>query len=240
MRITAAAKYVIYPGKYLAEWMESYYHNARGKAIVIPHQIPDIQVKEDTPAFFDSTRFNIVHAGAMMSARNPMALANAFCELTQENSHFKKDASLIFLGNKSIFYKKLEEISKENKGLYIHPDYLNFDTVLSIQYKTSVNVVLEAKGPFSPFLPGKVPHCVQANTPILLLGPYKSETRRVLGEAYPYWSEIDDLPAIKKHLLEIYTIWKTNHKALTLEVDDIAALKHYFSAAFMAEQFNNL
>jgi len=109
-----------------------------------------------------------------------------------------------------------------------------------MQYKTSVNVVLEAKGPFSPFLPGKIPHCIKANTPILLLGPYKSETKRLLGDAYPYWSEIDDVLMIKKHLQHLYTLWKKDKNSLTLEVDTITDLTYYFSPEYVAGQFNTL
>ncbi len=240
LKIAGSAKYMMYPSQYLGDWMESYYHNAKGKAVVIPHQIPDISVGDQTPEFFDATRFNILHAGSMMSARNPMALANAFCELAQENSDFQKDASLIFLGTRSVFHEALETLSKEHTTIYVHPDYMNFDSVLSMQYKTSINVVLEAKGAFSPFLPGKVPHCIKADTPILLLSPYKSETKRLLGKSYPYWAEIDDIPAIKKHLKEIYTSWKSKKGMLTLEVEDIDTLTYYFSPAYVADQFNTL
>ena len=240
LKISESARYMMYPSQYLGEWMESYYHNAKGKAIIIPHQIPDVSVSEETPEFFDINQFNILHAGSMMSARNPMALTHAFCELLQEHTDFKKDARLIFLGNRSVFHETLEELSNKHTALYVHPDYLNFDIVLSMQYKASINVVLEAKAPISPFLPGKVPHCIQADTPILLLSPYKSETKRILGETYPYWSEIDDVPAIKSHLLEIYATWKLKKGALTLEVEDITALKYYFSPAYLADQFNRL
>ncbi len=238
LKISASASYMLYPSQYLGDWMESYYHNAKGKAITIPHQIPDRSVGDQTPAFFDPARFTILHAGSMMSARNPMALATAFCELTQEHEDFKKDASLIFLGTRSVFHEALEALSKEHNTLYVHPDYMNFDSVLSMQYKAAINVVLEAKGPISPFLPGKVPHCIKANAPILLLSPFKSETKRILGDAYPYWSEIDDVSSIKNHLKEIYTHWKLHKGEVSLEVEDIDALHYYFSPKYVADQFN--
>lgn len=240
LNISESAKYMMYPSQYLGDWMESYYHNAKGKAIIIPHQIPDVIVGDETPTLFDPNRFNILHAGSMMSARNPMALATAFCELTQDNADFKKEASLIFLGTRSVFHEALETLSKEYTTLYVHPDYMNFEHVLSMQYKASINVVLEAKGAFSPFLPGKVPHCIKANAPILLLSPYKSETRRILGDSYPYWSEIDDVSSIKNHLKEIYTHWKLHKDQLSLGVEDIDALHYYFSPRYIADQFNTL
>lgn len=240
VEMSRSAKYMMYPSKYLGDWMESYYHKSKGKAVIIPHQIPDVTVSNETPDFFDEEKFTVMHAGSMMSARNPMALTEAFCALTEENKEFKKDAQLIFIGNRSIFHDELEKISKNYSALYVHPGYLNFDSVLSMQYKTSVNVVLEAKGPFSPFLPGKIPHCIKANTPILLLGPYKSETKRLLGDAYPYWSEIDDVLMIKKHLQHLYTLWKKDKNSLTLEVDTITDLTYYFSPEYVAGQFNTL
>ncbi len=97
-----------------------------------------------------------------------------------------------------------------------------------MQQQAAVNVVLEAKGPSSPFLPGKVPHCVAANKPILLLGPYYSETRRILGTDYPYWSEINDQERIKSLISELNQLWQLHNGQLLLNRPD---LQEYLSSS---------
>jgi hypothetical protein len=84
-----------------------------------------------------------------------------------------------------------------------------FDTVYLLQQSVSVNVVLESKSEISPFLPAKFPHCVAANTAILSLAPYYSETKRLLGPDYAYWSEVDDVSRIAALLGEFMAYGKT-------------------------------
>jgi hypothetical protein len=78
-----------------------------------------------------------------------------------------------------------------------------------LQEQVSVNIILESKSEISPFLPGKFPHCVSANRPILLLSPYYSETKRLLGANYPYWAEADDELKLHEHIVTLYQKWKT-------------------------------
>src|SRR5690606_35632747 len=105
-------------------------------------------------------------------------------------------------------------------------NYVPFDAVFSTQRSASVNVILEAKGPISPFLPGKFPHCIQAGKPILLLGPYYSECRRLLGNEHRWWSEIDDEQKILEHLVELFDQWQ---KTSVDNKEDYSNLEDYLS-----------
>jgi hypothetical protein len=106
--------------------------------------------------------------------------------------------------------------------LVVSDNAIPFNEVLRLQMDTAVNVILEAKGPVSPFLPGKFAHCISSKKPILLLGPYYSESRRILGmEDYPYWSEIDDVEKIYITLEKLYHNWKNNYEHI--EYDKIKA-----------------
>jgi hypothetical protein len=89
---------------------------------------------------------------------------------------------------------------------------------------------LEAKSEISPFLPAKFPHCVQANKVILSLAPYYSETKRLLGADYNYWSEIDDVPKIALLIAELYGLWQDDLANLELNRPDLA---HYLSVAYL-------
>lgn len=210
IKVCKSAEHLMYPSLLLAEWMESYYHAAQEKRIIIPHQFSqDKPLKEHLPSFMALDKFSVLHAGSLMRARNPKALCQAFTQLCDELPNFEQKAQLLFVGHFSSFHSYLEEISNRYKAVYVHPDYLPFKSVLPMQYAASVNVVLEAKAPYSPFLPGKVPHCIVANKPLLLLGPPHSETRRLLGETeYPYWAENDNVCAIKNLLSTLFSLYE--------------------------------
>src|SRR5690606_25838338 len=115
---------------------------------------------------------------------------------------------LIFLGGKNHYSLLLNKKKEEISQMYVSEDYVPHQRVLNMQAHASVNVILEAKSTISPFLPGKFPHCIQANKPVLLLGPYYSESRRLLGDSYKYWTEIDRAEEVASHLEELYLNWK--------------------------------
>lgn len=225
----SVAKNMLYPSAMLGDWMESYYPTGKGKAVIIPHLIrKDLTDTGDYPSYFDPSLFNVLHAGSLMSARNPMTLVLAFKQFLDENPNARAVARLVMVGGTSIYHEQLRKLSLATKGLIISPDSEPFQRTYNMQQQAAVNIILEAKGPASPFLPGKVPHCVAANKPLLILGPYYSETRNVLGSDYPYWSEIDSLDTIKEHLRTLYNHWKAMNGQDSLGVNNIQS---YFDSA---------
>ena len=231
LEVAAKARLAAYPSKLLAHWMESYYSPLKGKRVIIPHQLnTDETDSADLPGYFQKDSFSIVHAGALMKARNPIGLVHAFKKFLNETPDARNESQLLFLGEKSIYSEEFREVNKEMEQLYCSDTYIPFSTVLAIQKKASVNVILEAKGPISPFLPGKFPHCVKTGKPILLLGPYYSECRRLLGSDYQYWAEIDEIDKIAEHIKDLYSRWKNDSARLELRRPD---LDHYLSVDFL-------
>ena len=94
---------------------------------------------------------------------------------------------------------------------------------------------MESKSEISPFLPGKFPHCVEANKVILSLAPYYSETRRLLGNDYPYWAEVDQAEKIALIIENLYQLWKQNPDNLNLNRKDLA---DYLSADYLKKVIN--
>ncbi|MCX2837493.1 UDP-glycosyltransferase [Salinimicrobium sp. MT39] len=216
LKIASKAKYACYPSTLLAEWMESYYLPLKGKRIIIPHQIVEEKINTtELPKFFLQEAFTIVHAGALMGARNPMGLIEAFKRFVKEVPEAAANSQLLFLGPESRYTEEFAKIKKGVPQFYSSDGNLPFEQVQTLQNRAAVNVILEAKGPISPFLPGKFPHCIQARKPILLLGPYYSESRRLLGNDYPWWSEIDDEERIKLNISKLYKSWLQNKSSLS-------------------------
>ena len=215
------AKKLVYPSLLLAEWMESYYHNSAPKRLIIPHQIGEYKISKSN-SFFSKQKFSILHAGSLMSARKPHGLIEAFIKLKENHPELQNNSYLLFIGSKSCFHNYFLETQQQHNELVVSDNAIPFNEVLRLQMDTAVNVILEAKGPVSPFLPGKFAHCISSKKPILLLGPYYSESRRILGmEDYPYWSEIDDVEKIYITLEKLYHNWKNNYEHI--EYDKIKA-----------------
>ncbi len=237
--ITGKSKYVVYPSELLAQWMRGYYYNQEGKEIVIPHQIfeeSDDNATISLPVFFNPDDFNILHAGSMMDARNPIALVNAFELFLNKYPEAKSHAKLLFIGKPSSFDTFIKEKQMIVSQIFLSDDYMSFQQVKAMQQAAAVNVILEAIGPLSPFLPGKFSHCIQSQKPILLLGPYYSESKRLLGGAYPYWSEVNDLEKIQSLIMELYQNWLKNKKRIMDRPD----LTHYLSLDYLRKKMMEL
>lgn len=210
-RITDKAKYVIYPSQLLAEWMRGYYFNQTGKEVIIPHQInKDLCLKVQESNILGKNEFSLMHAGSLMDARNPNWLIEGFLNFLQNNPEAMDKSKLYFIGPPSRFDEYIKDIQKKYPQIYISNGYMPFEEVCFLMNKVSVNIILEAISTISPFLPGKFPNVIEANKPLLLLGPYYSESKRLLGNDYEYWSEINDSKKIEILIAKLYNNWKKN------------------------------
>ena len=237
-RITA------FPSQLLKEWMGQKFQLYLDKGVVIPHQIRTNQKKEipeDLPAFLDPEKFNLVHAGNLIQGREPFGILKGFKKFLERNPGAKKYARLIFLGGKNYYSPVLDKYAKENPQFYNSSEVLPFSRVQSIQKNAAVNLILEAKSSISPFLPGKFPHCIEANKKILLLSPEQSESKRLLGKNYSFHAEIDDVDRISDHISQLYSTWEKNPEDLNLNRKD---LYHYLSVdslkLIMDDVFNKM
>ena len=241
--VSLHARNAAFPSQLLKDWVGSFFPNFIHTGIVIPHQNFEEEEVEDVPApnYFDSTKFNILHAGNLMKQRNPEGLLKGFKLFLENKPEAKKDARLLLLGNADYHKNFIIHYVNNVNEIYVQLSNIPFSNVFWLQNKVAVNVILEAKSEISPFLPGKFPHCVAAKKPIIHLGPKHSETRRLLGENYPYWTDIDNAEAISTILQTLYELWTTNKNGFMLERPD---LERYLGTTYLKEQiesvFNNV
>jgi hypothetical protein len=141
------------------------------------------------------------------------------------------------LGPSSNYKTMLEAYQKTIPELNVKDEMIAFDEVFHIQKNASVNIILEAKSEISPFLPAKFPHCIEANKQILSLAPYYSETRRLLGDDYQYWSEVDNELRISQLMEQLYDLWKEDSDNLLLNRVD---LQEYLSVDYLKQTIDNL
>lgn len=231
--VSESARFFAFPSLLLRDWMGSYFQRFLSKSYIIPHQIVDIESSEylKLPDYYKPENFNLLHAGTLLKQRDPRNLIQAFLNFLEVTPEAKENARLIFVGP-SIYSPHLNQYSKN----IIYDDYLDFKVVFEMQSKASANIILEANAQISPFLPGKFPHCIQANKPVMLIGPKLSESRRLLGENYTYWAENKDVPELTKLINRIYSNWSKN-EGMFLNRED---LRKYLSETYLKETIQKI
>lgn len=199
------ARWIGFPSVLLMEWMTRFFPKMEEKGIIIPHQNANIHLTDELPDFFDSSKFNLLHAGALMKQRDPKYLIEGYLLFLEKNQSAKNHARLLLIGNNSYHEEFLNKFTSFETICL--STYLPYQVSQNLQHAVAVNIILEAIAEVSPFLPGKFPHCVQADKPIFLLAPQKSETKRLLGNNYPYWSEANDVLKIAENIQKLYENW---------------------------------
>jgi len=237
-KVSERARFSGFPSQMLKEWMGAYFPNFLKTGIIIPHQILKVEdLVKEIPRIINPNKFNVLHAGNLMKQRSPKGLIEGFILFLKKNQNAKKDAKLLLIGNANCHKDVLNKFVESIPELFVINSNRSFEEVNRLQNLVSVNVILESKSEISPFLPGKFPHCVLANKPILLLGPYYSESKRLLGENYEYYSEIDDVDKIALIFEKLYSEWLKDRNNFRLNRKD---LEKYVSVSFLKDVFSNL
>jgi hypothetical protein len=172
-----------------------------------------------------------------MEHRSPKGLIEGLQLFLKDNPEAKNQIRLLLLGPCSNFAQMLDSYQKSIPELYVQNGTIAFDEVYHVQKNASVNIILEAKSEISPFLPAKFPHCVAANKMILSLAPFYSETRRLLGNDYEYWSEVDDIQKIADIIGKLFYLWKKDPANLLLNRSD---LEDYISVDYLKQTIYDL
>ncbi|WP_418510305.1 UDP-glycosyltransferase [Corallibacter sp.] len=227
--VTIKAKRIVFPSLTLKEWMQSYYEVIEGKSLIVPHQLTQVDVSQiDLPIYFDKEKFNILHAGNLLDLRNPKPIVEAYDLFLKTFPEAKENSSLIFVGKPSKYDDYLLNQKTSIPSLFVSDGYVPFNQVYKMQQESSVNLILEARSEISPFLPGKFPHCVAANKPIVYIGPYYSECKRLLGKSYPYCFEFNEIERLSLAFEKLYRVWRNQPETMVLDILD---LKTYLSFA---------
>ncbi len=204
-QVSEKAAYSAFPSQLLLEWMTSYFPNFENTGVVIPHQLEDFNVDYQLlPTDFPQDKMVLLHAGNLMKQRNPKYLIDAFVQFCAENPKAKNTSELWLVGAATYHEEYLLQVKKEYHNVKIITNNLPFVQVVAMQHAASVNIILEGIAEISPFLPGKFPHLIAANKPILLLGPYYSECKRLLGHDYLFWAEANHTIEIQNKINLIF------------------------------------
>ena len=157
------------------------------------------------------SKFSLTHIGSLFDQRNPTLLWNVLSELIEEFPEFKASFQLVLVGNVSADIKALMESAKLTSFLKIVGSVTHNEAIM-YQRKTQVLLLIEANTTEASYIiPGKLFEYINANRPILALGPKQSDIPSILkdtqtGRYFDYEKET----ALKTHILELFENYKTN------------------------------
>lgn len=129
------------------------------------------------------TDFTISHLGSLLTGRNPICLWRALQELVQENKEFCEALKIQLAGVVG------KEVSKSIEGFgldsFVHRlGYLSHGKVLEIQQKSQVLLLLEIDSAETKgIIPGKLFEYLNAQRPILAIGPEDWEAGNIVKES---------------------------------------------------------
>jgi hypothetical protein len=233
--MTEKAKYMVFPSLLLKEWMQSYFVAIETKALIVPHQIAEVASPNEAAGHEVQGRFSILHAGNLLDLRDPQPLVEAYKKFLLQVPEAYSDTQLTLIGKPSKFDTYLKAQQSTMPNLKLSDGYVAFEKVHRLQQQANINIILEAKSEISPFLPGKFAHCVAADAPIFLIGPYYSECKRLLGEEYPYLFEFSEIEQLTTSFVAIYSAWKQGN-IQTLNRPD---LKEYLTEPYLLKTLEN-
>ncbi|UBZ11211.1 UDP-glycosyltransferase [Leeuwenhoekiella palythoae] len=237
-KVAQKAEWLGYPSQCLRDWMGTFDANFKTKGIVLPHQASEaVFVEKVFPEFFDPDHFNVLHAGNLLKQRDPFPLIQAWNLFLAQHPGAQAHAKLLLIGPGAYHEPELSKICNETASIYRYNGSMDYEQVRLLEQQSAVNIVLEAAAEVSPFLPAKFPNLVQANRPVLHLGPKHSEVRQLLGENYPFIAEADDVNSICKLFVRLYDIWKETGAA---KYPFPKNLNEYFDPIYLKEVLTRL
>lgn len=227
---------MVFPSALLREWMQSYFVAIEDKALIIPHQIAEVAELDEGHTEKNTQEVcTLLHAGNLLDLRDPKPVVEAYKKFLSEVPEASADSQLMFIGKPSKFDPYLKQQQATMPSLRLSDGYVAFEKVHRMQQEANINIILEAKSEISPFLPGKFAHCVAADVPIVLIGPFYSECKRLLGEDYPYSFEFTEIEKLSAAFVQIYSDWKLGNAQYLNRPD----LKEYLTLPYLHTTLEN-
>ncbi|MGB0769293.1 MAG: glycosyltransferase family 4 protein [Flavobacteriaceae bacterium] len=184
------------------------------------------------------SKFSLTHIGSLFDQRNPILLWNVLSELIEEFPEFKANFQLVLVGNVSADIKASMDSAKLTSFLKIVGSVTHNEAIM-YQRKTQVLLLIEANTTEASYIiPGKLFEYINANRPILALGPKQSDIPSILkdtqtGRYFVYENET----ALKTHILELFENYKTN--SLSVASKDIERFSRKNCTKQLAEVLNS-
>jgi hypothetical protein len=155
--------------------------------------------------------FTLTHIGFLSSQRNPAILWDVLSELIHELTDFKEKLRLVLVGTVSVDVINAIKTSGLAPYLDIIKTVSHFDAV-KCQRKSQVLLLLEANTKAATYIiPGKLFEYVNAQRPIIAIGPQLSDIQSILKETNTgNYFKHSEREALKSHITKLFMAFKNN------------------------------
>ncbi len=232
-KLTQRAFKVTVPSSMLAEYLCAYYP-LNNKYVIVPHGgllLPYIKINEKE----ERKKLTISHLGLLLSSRNPQTFVSAFDSLFEKYPEAKKEIVLNIIGPFNIKNPDLKRFLEGQEWIRFSSDRISYPESMQLLNQSDVLLLIDFDADFSPIMLGKLGDYFYFNKPIIALTPKKSETSRLLGNQYPYKTDVKNKDEQIKIIENIYLKWKAND----LNTIDLSQQKNYVSEQNIARIFQN-
>ena len=156
--------------------------------------------------------FTLTHIGFLSSQRNPAILWDVLSELIHELTDFKEKFRLVFVGTVSVDVINSINASGLEPYLDIIETVPHFDAA-KYQRKSQVLLLLEGNTKAATYIiPGKLFEYINAQRPIIAIGPQPSDITSILKETNTgNYFKYDEKEALKHQIIELFTAYKNNN-----------------------------
>ncbi len=231
---------VTYPSELIINKLSQNFKELNKKSYVLPHTRDENYIlnllQDEKKEITNNDKFVITHVGRISRFRNPWPLMKAIIRLMEEDMEFKQKCKAKFIGDFDIHNPYYDYIKKLPDNFNIINQRVNYKNALLELISADLAVIIEANGPYSPFMPGKLADILFFEKPLLALTPKISEIRRIMGDEYPYLATPENEEEIFQALKKAWDAWKNNR----LNLENSKKLRKYISSSFFIEQFNKI
>lgn len=140
----------------------------------------DQEGSEETPVM--DRKFTLSHIGSLLSDRNPENLWKVLSELVVENKAFAESFQLNLIG--TVSEDVLQSIYKHNLRSYVNViGYVTHLEAIDFQRRSQVLLLIEIDSDDTrSIIPGKLFEYMNANRPIIAIGPAHSDVEHIIEE----------------------------------------------------------
>jgi len=240
-RILAQADALTFPSVRLLDWVLA--GPATGwkrKAFVVPHLASDLGRLCTEPRGPDSQApgFSVVHTGTLLGHRDPEALIKGFLDFIDSDSEKLERARLVLVGRvqSKIRDGGCLQAVRGHKSIVIREERVPYDAAMSLVKNSTAGIVLEARGPESPFFPAKLADICWLNKPVVAISPALSTVRDLLGAAYPLLAKPGCASDVTRALHTLWRHWKGGRLG---ELAPPADLRHRLAVSSVVGAFES-
>lgn len=176
------------------------------KVYTLPNGFEDYIVSK----FQSSTRFTLVHAGALYFSRTPIPLLEALQQLLLEERIPDDRIRIVLVGDLDLSCGKLEDLlnSKELQKTVKIIARLPYDEAMKYQQQADALLLVQPGFPLQ--VPRKLYEYMAMRRPVLALTEETAATARIVRECRLGKVVRNNSESIKPVLLEMYNAWKDN------------------------------